>query len=166
LFVENVFLRWLKASWENISFAWTITEVRNNFSAPGSGHLVYLQRLLPHVVLAGLLENFLTTQNCSSSFSSRTTEITSPIFVSNIQAQWQFSKTSYTCLQTVSIDSYRTWPCCQVSMIRQDGMASNCARGHSRWTLGQISPLKEWSGIGIGCSERWWSHHLWKYLRI
>jgi len=22
--------------------------------------------------------------------------------------------------------------------------------------------LKEWSGIGIGCPEKWWSHHSWR----
>jgi len=41
-------------------------------------------------------------------------------------------------------------------------MDSSCIRGGSDWILGRISLLKEWSGIGIGCRGRWWSHHPWR----
>jgi len=37
-------------------------------------------------------------------------------------------------------------------------MASSCAREDSGWTLGNITSLKGWSGTGMGCPERWWSH--------
>ena len=37
--------------------------------------------------------------------------------------------------------------------------------GGASWVLGEISPLKEWSGIGMGCPGRWWSHHPWKRSR-
>jgi len=39
-----------------------------------------------------------------------------------------------------------------------DQMASSCAREDSGWMLGRITSLKEWSGAGIGCPGRWWSH--------
>jgi len=39
-------------------------------------------------------------------------------------------------------------------------MASSCTRGNSRWTSGNTSP-QEWSGAGMGCPGRWWSHHPW-----
>ena len=29
----------------------------------------------------------------------------------------------------------------------------------SGWTLGNTPSLKEWSGAGIGCPGKWWSHH-------
>ena len=38
------------------------------------------------------------------------------------------------------------------------GMASSCAREGSGWTLGNTTSLKGWSGTGMGCPERWWSH--------
>jgi len=31
--------------------------------------------------------------------------------------------------------------------------------------LGEISSLKEWSGIGPGCPGRWWSHHPWRHSK-
>jgi len=37
--------------------------------------------------------------------------------------------------------------------------ASSCIRTGLDWILGKIPLLKEWSGIGIGCPGRWWSHH-------
>jgi len=40
-------------------------------------------------------------------------------------------------------------------------MASSCAREHSGWTLGNTTSLKGWSGTGMGCPERWWSHRPW-----
>jgi len=40
-------------------------------------------------------------------------------------------------------------------------MASRCVRGGLDWKLGQISLLKEWSGIGTGCPGKW-SHHPWR----
>jgi len=39
-----------------------------------------------------------------------------------------------------------------------EGMASSCTREDSGWTLGNTTSLKEWSGTGMGCPERWWSH--------
>jgi len=33
------------------------------------------------------------------------------------------------------------------------------------WTLGTTTPLKEWSGIGMGCPGRWWSHRSWRCSR-
>ena len=41
---------------------------------------------------------------------------------------------------------------------RLEGMASNCAREGSGWPLGNTASLKGWSGTGMGCSGRWWSH--------
>jgi len=40
-------------------------------------------------------------------------------------------------------------------------MASSCAREDSGWTLGNTTSLKGWSGTGMGCPERWWSHQPW-----
>jgi len=34
-------------------------------------------------------------------------------------------------------------------------MASSCVRGGLDWVLGQISSLKERSGIGPGCPGQW-----------
>jgi len=39
-------------------------------------------------------------------------------------------------------------------------IASSCARESSGWTLGNTTSLKGWSGTGMGCPERWWSHRL------
>jgi len=38
-------------------------------------------------------------------------------------------------------------------------MASTCIRGGLDWILGEISLLKEWSGMGPGCPGQWWSPH-------
>ena len=43
-------------------------------------------------------------------------------------------------------------------MIGLEGMASSCAKEGSGWTLGNTTSLKGWSGTGMGCPERWWSH--------
>ena len=43
-------------------------------------------------------------------------------------------------------------------VIGLEGMASSCAREGSGWTLGNTTSLKGWSGTGMGCPERWWSH--------
>ena len=45
---------------------------------------------------------------------------------------------------------------------RLEGMASNCAREGSGWPLGNTASLKGWSGTGMGCSGRWWSHWPWR----
>jgi len=37
--------------------------------------------------------------------------------------------------------------------------------GDSGWTLGNTTSLKEWSGMGTGCPERWWSHWPWRCSR-
>ena len=39
-------------------------------------------------------------------------------------------------------------------VIGVEGMASGC-------TLGNTTSLKGWSGTGMGCPERWWSHRPW-----
>jgi len=40
-----------------------------------------------------------------------------------------------------------------------------CAREGSGWTLGNTTTLKGWSGTGMGCPERWWSHRPWRCSR-
>ena len=47
------------------------------------------------------------------------------------------------------------------TVIGLEGMASSCTREGSGWTLGDTSSLKGWSGTGMGCPERWWSHRPW-----
>ena len=46
----------------------------------------------------------------------------------------------------------------QITVIGLEGMASSCVREGSGWTLGNTTSLKRWSGTGMGCPERWWSH--------
>jgi len=46
-------------------------------------------------------------------------------------------------------------------VIGLEGMASSCAREDSGWTLGNTASLTGWSGTGMGCPERWWSHQPW-----
>ena len=41
-------------------------------------------------------------------------------------------------------------------------MASSCAREGSGWMLGNTASLKGWSGTGMGCPERRWSHWPWR----
>lgn len=43
-------------------------------------------------------------------------------------------------------------------------MASSCTKGDSGWTLENTS-LKEWSGSGMGCPGRGWSHRPWRCWR-
>jgi len=31
--------------------------------------------------------------------------------------------------------------------------------------LGNTASLKGWSGTGMGCPERWWSHRRWRCSR-
>lgn len=38
-------------------------------------------------------------------------------------------------------------------------MASTCAAEGSDWIVRKISPWRVWSGIGMGCSGRWWNPH-------
>ena len=47
-------------------------------------------------------------------------------------------------------------------VIGLQGMASSCAGGDLGWTLGKASSPKEWSGAGMGCPRKWWSHCLWR----
>ena len=46
----------------------------------------------------------------------------------------------------------------RATVIGLEGKASSCAREDSGWTLGNTASLKGWSGTGMGCPERWWSH--------
>jgi len=46
-------------------------------------------------------------------------------------------------------------------VIGLEGMASSCTREDSGWTSGNTTSLKGWSGTGMGCPERWWSHWPW-----
>ena len=50
---------------------------------------------------------------------------------------------------------------CGELVIGLEGMASSCAREGSGCTLGNPTSLKGWSGTGMGCPERWWSHRAW-----
>ena len=57
------------------------------------------------------------------------------------------------------IDSYRGMNVSvKLACLGLEGMASSCAREGSGWTLGNTTSLKGWSGTGMGCPERWWSH--------
>jgi len=51
---------------------------------------------------------------------------------------------------------------CTSFKLGREGMASSCAREDSGWTLGNTTSLKGWSGTGMGCPERWWSHRPWR----
>jgi len=51
-------------------------------------------------------------------------------------------------------------------VIGPEGMASSCTREGSGWMLGNTPSLKGWSGTGMGCPERWWSHWPWRCSRI
>ena len=46
-----------------------------------------------------------------------------------------------------------------------EGTASSCAREGLRWTLGNTTSLKEWSGTVMGSPARWWSHRPWRCSR-
>jgi len=50
-------------------------------------------------------------------------------------------------------------------VIGLQGTASSCAREGSDWMLGNATSLKGWSGTGMGCPERWWSHWPWRCSR-
>lgn len=49
----------------------------------------------------------------------------------------------------------------QATSDRAEEMASRCSRDLD-WMLEEISLLKGWSGIGIGCPEKQWNCHPWK----
>ena len=53
----------------------------------------------------------------------------------------------------------------QVTAIGLEGMASSCTREDLGWTLGNTTSVKGWSGTGMGCPERWWSHQPWRCSR-
>ena len=53
----------------------------------------------------------------------------------------------------------------RMTVIGLEGMASSCAREGSGWPLGNTTSLKVWSGTGMGCPERWWSHRPWRCSR-
>ena len=70
------------------------------------------------------------------------------------------------------------WLCSHGALICQELMKSNGALGQwqcghecssswgdSGWMLGKISSLNEWSGMGMGCPGRWWSHQPWRCSR-
>ena len=46
----------------------------------------------------------------------------------------------------------------RVTVIGVEGTASGCAREGSGCMLGNPTSLKGWSGTGMGCPGRWWSH--------
>ena len=48
---------------------------------------------------------------------------------------------------------------------RGNGLKLCQGTGGSVWTFGKISSLKEWSGTGMGCPGRWWSHQPWRCSR-
>ena len=50
----------------------------------------------------------------------------------------------------------------QVTAMGLKVMASSCTREGSGWLSGKNSSQKEWSGIGTGCTGRWWIHHPWR----
>ena len=49
--------------------------------------------------------------------------------------------------------------------IGKEVLVLSCARGGSRWILGEIASQKEWWGIGTGCPGGWWSHCPWRCSR-
>jgi len=58
-----------------------------------------------------------------------------------------------------------------LSLLRIDfgcnsrNVASSGTRGGSGWLLGNTTSLKEWSGTGMSCPGRWWSHRPWRCSR-
>ena len=52
------------------------------------------------------------------------------------------------------------------SRVTSDRTGRSCTREDSGWTLGNTTSLKGWSGTGMGCPERWWSHCPWRGSRI
>ena len=57
-------------------------------------------------------------------------------------------------------DSYLSSPMYLAAGLEE--MASSCARGDSGWMLGNTSFSRVWSGTGMGCPGRWWSHCPWR----
>ncbi|KAK4828719.1 LOW QUALITY PROTEIN: hypothetical protein QYF61_000557 [Mycteria americana] len=53
----------------------------------------------------------------------------------------------------------------QVTSHRTRRNGFKLRRGGSDWILGKISSPKSLSSIGRGCPGKWWSHHLWTYLK-
>jgi len=47
----------------------------------------------------------------------------------------------------------------QVAATGQEAVALSCTRVGSGWILGKTTSPEEWSGAGMGCPGRWWSHH-------
>jgi len=45
-----------------------------------------------------------------------------------------------------------------VISVRTRGNGLKLHQGDSVWTLGSNSSPREWSGAGMGCPGRWWSH--------
>jgi len=50
----------------------------------------------------------------------------------------------------------------QVAIDRTRGNGLKLHQGKFDWILGNISLLKEWSGIAPGCLGQWWSNHPWR----
>ena len=48
-----------------------------------------------------------------------------------------------------------------ITIIGQEVVASSFSWGGSGWMLGKTSS-KEWWGLGVDCSGRWWSHYRWR----
>lgn len=54
------------------------------------------------------------------------------------------------------------------SQVTSDRVQGNCLKWLWEglgWISGNISSWKDWSGVEMGCSGRWWCHHLWRCLR-
>ncbi|GAB0181609.1 hypothetical protein GRJ2_000626200 [Grus japonensis] len=70
----------------------------------------------------------------------------------------------------IALYNYLKGGCSQVgvglfSQVTNDRKRANGLKLHQKgldWILGKISLLKEWSGSGTGCPERWWSHYPWR----
>ena len=58
------------------------------------------------------------------------------------------------------------WGSASSPVIGLEKIAPSCTRGDSSWILGKISPLKQWSGTGMGCPGRWLSHCPWGVQKI
>ena len=52
-----------------------------------------------------------------------------------------------------------------ITSDRTRGNGLKLLQGDSGWTLGDSAFPEEWSGTGMGCPGRWWSHRPWRCSR-